>query len=318
MKKIALIFVIFALLSINSKAQKQAFNGDNYVCNFETSHGFLVGRYISYYKNGKTKAVGNYEGNCRVGIWTVWDSTGRLRAQRDYKNLFCYDRIKPAIPKDKPIELLNTPKYTLKYNNDGYIESFFVKERMVVWSSRIWRIILPQDNPLLFENDMLFGIITKYLQNKGEMYTDEEFTKVLKIDSLNFNKQKIIAYKIKEDRFFDNERLLSEDRILGICPLVMNSETNEQTELAWIYFPDFRKALAQQKRLNKNIIPNIFTYDDLFFFRYFYGKIIKQSNVHDRPIAKYKFTSKEIDKEALRIEMDLIDTEHNLWISYTK
>ncbi len=318
MKRITLILVVIALLTLNTKAQKQAFNGATYVCNFETLQGRLNGNYVSYYKNGKKKAEGKFENNCRKGIWTVWDTTGRLRMQRDYENILCFNRIIPAFPTDKNIELLNTPKYTLQYNKDGYIQCSDVKERMVVWDTRIWRLISPQDNQLLFDNNKLLEIISTYIKNKGEVYKDEELTKKLDIKAFDASIYKVVGFKIKEDQFLDNDRQVSDVRIIGISLILIEKETNVTSDLGWIYFPDFRKTLAQEKMNDATVPAYIKSYDDLFFFRYFYGQIQKQSNMNDFYITNYKFTKEEIDKEALRIDMDIIDTEHDFWISLTK
>ena len=48
---------------------------------------------------------------------------------------------------------------------------------------------------------------------------------------------KIIGYKIKEDMFIDNTRMVSESRIISLCPVGVNSQTKDTTDLYWIYFP---------------------------------------------------------------------------------
>ena len=85
----------------------------------------------------------------------------------------------------------------------------------------------------------------------------------------------------------------------------------------WVYFPQIRKYLAQEKIQQTGIPAKIKTFDDLFFYRYFYGQIYKESNVYDRPISVYK-TGTEIEKEAERIEISLIESEHDIWISFTE
>ncbi|MBL4862477.1 MAG: hypothetical protein JKY09_05605 [Crocinitomicaceae bacterium] len=58
--------------------------------------------------------------------------------------------------------------------------------------------------------------------------------------------------------------------------------------------------------------------DDLFFFRCFSGQIYKAGNVYDRKISDYMTGDKELDKESLRIDIDLIEDEHDLWIQFSR
>jgi len=318
MRKITIIIISIVLFTFNSKGQKHNYQDKENNCMYETTQGRLDGQYVSYYKNGIKKAEGKYDNNCRIGIWTVWDTTGKIRMQRAYENLFNYKNIFPTTLNDTTVESLNTPKYTLQYNKDGYIESFFIKEKMVVWSSRIWRIMTSKDNPLLFENNTFINIINKNAQNKNiTTYNSEDFTRVNMVNEYDTSSLKVIRYKLKEETFFDNQRQVSESRILGICPVAINTQNNDTLDLYWIYFPDFRKVIAKEQLQQNNIPIKIKTFDDLFFFRYFYGQIYKESNVYNRPISKYK-SGIEIDKEAERIEMGLINTEHDYWLSLTK
>ena len=318
MKKNIIILTAITLFALNGKGQKHNYQDLNIRCVYNTIQGRLYGQYVSYYSNGIKKAEGSFANNCRIGIWTVWDSTGKIRMQREYENFLTYKRIIPPTPKDKPIELLNTPKYSLLYNNDGYIDCFNVKERMVIWSQRIWRFIEPNDNPLLFDNNKLFDIIDRNIKTKNfVVYKDEEFMKPFIPVNYNSSAFNMIGYKVKEDAFLDTERLLLESIIIGICPVVVNIENKDTMDLFWIYFPDFRKVLAQEKTLQFYTPSYIKSFDDVFFFRYFYAQIYKESNMYDRPIAKYK-SKEDIAKEAERIEMNILDTEHDFWISLTK
>ena len=318
MKRTAFILLSIIFLSFNeSKKEKYIYEDENIKCSYETMQGRLDGQYVSYYKNGKKKSEGKFENNYRIGKWTVWDSIGSIRMQRNYSNPFTFKQIIPKVSNDEPIKLLNVPIYNLQYNKDGFIEYFYLKERMVVWAKRIWRYVTPKENPILFKRENLFSFLTKNIQSKNITpygTEDDEFRKELTtpLDTSNY---KIIAFKIKEDCFFDNERLVSESRIIGICPVAIEKE--DTLDLYWIYFPELRKFLAQEKIQRTKLPLNVKTLDDLFFFRYFYGQIYKESNIYDRTISSYK-TGKGIDKEAERIEISIIESEHDIWISFTK
>jgi hypothetical protein len=320
MKKIFFIILSLALLSFNeSQSQKHLYEDDFIKCSYETSQGRISGQYISYYKTGQKKSEGKFENNYRIGKWTVWDSTGRIRMQREYSDPFTFKRLIPEIPKEKTIELLNTTRYSIKNNQDGFIEYFYLKERMVEWSKKIWRTVSPKENPVLFDNNKLFDILNKNILSKNiTAYStkDDKFTKEFSFNT-DISSIKLICFKIKEDCFFDNERLVSESRIIGLCPIAVNTVTRDTVDLYWVYFPQIRKYLAQEKIQQTGLPTKIRTFDDLFFYRYFCGQIYKESNVYDRPIATYT-TGKEIDKEAERIELSLIESEHDIWIRFTK
>jgi len=319
MKNTLFICLAFILLSLRAAAQKQTIQGNDYKCTFQTEQGMMNGPYVSYYNNGQKKAEGTFENNCRTGLWTVWDSTGRMRAQREYENLFTFKRIFPVVPNEKPIELLNIPVYSLKYNSDGYIDYFPPEERMVVWVKRLWRYLDLQENQVLSAYSELFNQLNKNILNKNliaySTENDEFLTELA--PTFDTTEVKIIGYKIKEDCFFDNERMVTESRIIGICPVVTSPQWQGKRDYYWIYLPDARKYLAQIKISKPGLPANIKTLDDLLFFRYFYAPIYKESNVYDRKISDYKY-GEDIKKEAARFEILLIEIEHDYWISFTK
>jgi hypothetical protein len=322
MNKILLFFIIsFSFLSFNDNGNRiiHLYKSATIKISYETNQGRMDGNYISYYNNGKKKSEGQFENNYRSGSWTVWDSTGKIRMERVYENPFIFKRIITETPNAKPIDLLNTPRYTIQYNKDGFIEDFKLEEKMVTWSKRIWRYISPKENPVLFENDKFFKILYKniFANNITPFSVDDDEFKTeisLKIDTAT---TKIIGYKIKEDCFFDNERFVSETRIIGICPVAFNKVKKDTTDICWIYFPEIRKCLATEKIEQKGVPSKIKTVDDLFFFRYFYGEIYKETNIYNRPIASYT-SGNELRNEAERIELEMIETENNIWISLAK
>ena len=192
---------------------------------------------------------------------------------------------------------------------------------MVEWSTKVWRIVLPKDNPLLFNDNNLFKVINNnILDKKIRAYDakDDEFQQELQLPlNIETSSFKIIGLKIREDWFFDNERLVSEARVIGLCPVAINKLQGDTVDLYWVYLPDIRKYLAQAEIYQKGLSPKIRTIDDLFFYRYFWGQIYKESNVHDGSISTYN-AGREIDKEAERIEMNIIEREHDIWIGFTK
>lgn len=317
-----LVLPIIFLSFVEWKSVKQSVLTDDGNSIYVTSQGRMDGKYVSYYKNGKKKAEGLFENNYRTGKWTLWDSTGNILVQRDYSSPFNFTSLFPQITQNEAKDSFNQSKYILEYNEEGFIENFMIKERDVAWSKRIWRLVKPEENPVLFENSKLFsflnmhihfGNITAYAGN------DDEFRNKLIASEIDISSAKVIGFKIKEDAFFDNKRSVSETRIIGISPVVINKQSGDTSDLYWIYFPEIRKYLAKEKIEQKGIPAKIKTYDDLFFYRYFHGQILteKSSSCCSKATTELK-TDAEKEEESKRIEIDMIETEHDLWIRLLK
>jgi hypothetical protein len=120
-----------------------------------------------------------------------------------------------------------------------------------------------------------------------------------------------------EDAVFDTVRSLSQSFIISLCPVVIDLETTDTIDLFWIYFPPLRKALAQEQVALPSL-PHIKTIDDLFFYRSYYGQIYKEDNVNDRPIGDYITDKAAIIREAERIELNLLELEHDFWLIPTE
>jgi hypothetical protein len=313
------IFLQIITLTLSGQNQERFYEDNSKKIIYHLTQGRINGNYISYYKNGNKKAEGNFENNLRIGKWTVWDTLGNIRMERVYSDPFTFERIVPKIPEDKPIQLLNIPRYKIKYNKNGYITYAYVKESDVHYHRRIWRYISPRENPILFEKDLLFKLLTKLILDSNIIaYStkDDEFREAF-MPKIDTSALKVIGFKLKEDFFFDMNRVVSETRIIGVCPIVVNQTTKDTIDAYWVFYPETRKYLSQVKIESDSTPQKIKTLDDLFFYRYFYGRIIKQSTIYDRYLKDY-LTGEKLLKEAERIELYLIDTEHNIWINLTK
>lgn len=317
---------IFLLLTLNLGIQAvqlaaqtipKQFKDPNLNCNYNLKDGMLNGKYLSFYPNGNRKSEGEFKNNNRIGKWTIWDSTDNKICEREYKNAFVYKQNFP----------LNPNNFTLLNDRDSneIIKEFFIKEAMISAYSKIWRMISEENNPILFENNRLSKLlINSMLNGKITAYdiADEEFTKPLSVlqlkEKFEFDKLEIKAYKIKEVWFLDTVRKISEVRILGICPIAKSKNENEVSQnLFWFYFPDISKVLATDKIKKKLIFPVITNMDDIFVFRHFASTIIKEENPYNKAIKDYK-TGKDIEIEAEKIQLKLIELEHDFWMLFTK
>lgn len=133
------------------------------------------------------------------------------------------------------------------------------------------------------------------------------------------NYDKVIAYRLKEEWFFDKARSVLDVRIIGIAPVIYDEDENgniresaKKKAVCWIYFPEARMALVNANCYNRGNDTDRLTFDDVFMKRIFSSTIIKQSNVYDRNIADYK-TGIDALLESDRIKNEIINTEHDLW-----
>ncbi len=324
MKTVFAFLIVAAFLfsfSGNEPHKKYTYTGKDYRVECEMLNGLYDGVYTSWYTNGKKKAQGNFKDNMRVGNWTVWDSTGQMKMKREYKNNFEFTRTFPAY-NEGPAKLFSVPVYKLEYEEER-IKYFFLNERAVTISKRIWRFIPRKKKSPVFSKEQLHRtLIDAALTNKAFVYEDDEFKIKMSFpliqniapdqDKKTYN-DSLIGYKIKEDWFFDNDRMISETRIIGICPVMLSGK--DTVDAGWFYYPQLRATLCKEKINSENIPAYIHSLDDLFFFRYFYGAIYKESNVHDRSLKEYA-NGLMLEQERNRIEYSLIELEHDEWLQF--
>lgn len=301
------------------------YRDDNGKIEYNLKSGRFHGEYTSYFTNGKKRAEGVFNYNNRVGIWSVWDSNGTLINKREYTDFLSFNRLFPKPSKDPTVIHLNKPKYKLERNQEGFYPYSNLQQRAVLWSKRIWRYLEKENNPKLFSENRLLTIFQKSIENKSfRTYSakDDEFTEEITLTSeqlQNFNKNySLFAFKIKEESFFDLDKMVMETRIIGIAPVGIHKTKKDTTEFYWLYYPELRPVLArEQLEYDKNTTPYIENLDDLFLFRDISGRIIKESNIYDRQIKEYA-NGIEAEKEAERIELSIIRSEHDLWLSLSE
>ena len=134
-----------------------------------------------------------------------------------------------------------------------------------------------------------------------------------------FSRDNVIAYRIKEDWFFDKQRSVIEPRIIGIAPMIYavdqkgaKREGNIKQPLFWIYYPEARKLLANAEVFNRENDAERRSFEDIFEKRMFTSYIMKESNVYDRNIESYAVGLNAL-LESDRIKNDIINMEHDLW-----
>ena len=133
----------------------------------------------------------------------------------------------------------------------------------------------------------------------------------------DFTSQDIVAYRLKEDWFFDNERSIMDVRIIGICPV--RNEFDRETEafkgaveMFWIYFPEARYVFSNYDVFNRQNDAERRTFDDIFWKRIFSSYVYKRSNVYDRNNRAY-LQGIDLLLEADKIKEEIFNMEHDLW-----
>ncbi len=314
-KRILLYCLILAITILipsgllNAQGKQSQFKNNELNCNYSLKDGLLNGLYQSYYPNGKKKAEGKFKNNNRIGKWTIWNAKGIKLIEREYVNNFNFRQ-------SFPLNGSNS-KTQNKRDSSGMFQYFEIKEKMVMESERIMRIISKDMNALLFnkrllENSLMNMVFTSQTTAYDAM--NSEFTKPLSLKEINekydADKQEIIAFKLKEVWFFDTIRKIAETRILGICPIIRSKDDSlQKNDLFWLYYPDIRPLLVKVKLSVPNTeIQNL---EDVFYLRYFNGISYRESNIY---IAENKGYKKDNEMDDQKIRFQLIESEHDDWM----
>jgi len=284
------------------------------------SEGKYNGHYISMYENGSKKAEGYFVDNCRKGVWTVWDSAGSVRMVRDYKNAFEFITITANNHNGIGVELPDAQPYQPLILSNGVPDYPIANKKDIVMAKLIWRVFNRDNNNLLFDNNVLnTNIINQLNTGAIPIYADHKLKQHFDVDSINnllANKQNLITgYRIYESYNFYTTFQLSDTRIIALSPIISNSVSGISSHLGWIRFAELRKGLINQKLAAAS--PSIKNLDDAFYFQYFSSSIYKESNIYNREISDYVFSAAEIAAESDRIDLGLIDSEHNMWLLLT-
>ncbi len=139
-------------------------------------------------------------------------------------------------------------------------------------------------------------------------------------DTLWYNSEDIVEYRLKEDWFFDKQRSVMDVRIIAIAPVVYTIESdangNEsisgKKELFWLYFPHARFVFNNYFVYNDKNDSQWMSFDDLFWKRRFSSYVYKESNTYDREIESYRFGIDAL-RESEEITNEIRNFEHDLW-----
>jgi len=325
MKTIRLIIVTFAFCAASllapAQQSKQEYSDSEYSVQYEVRNGLMHGKYVSYYANGNKRAQGEFTDNNRSGKWTVYDSTGKIQVVRKYQSLYNYKRIYPKPYQKGAAKLLSEPVYDASHYSGGQNKYFALEKRNVFYANRSWQYIDAGKNKMFFNTDTLMTCLKTALKKDSvTVYSnkDDEFrTPLSSAEALQILSENpiIVGFMIKEDAFFDNQRFLTESRILGLCPLVKDNN-GQYRALFWIYLPQFNKSLALVKMQQSGLPSDIQTLEDVFFHRYFNATWVFSSSPYDRTFDEKLQLIDDNAKYTDRFLINQIETEHDFWVHF--
>lgn len=178
-----------------------------------------------------------------------------------------------------------------------------IMEDNILWKKRVWRDIDAHNDankPMMggnaaagnlatiLANGFFTGAYKAYSAQDDRFttpLTKEQFIALLTPGSQGVNPAEITKYRIKEDWLFLASEKKMVVRIVGIAPVrVVTDAQGKATEqpLFWLYYPDTRNFLAQQKVID-NEHPFVLNWDQLFETRQFSSKIDKVTDTRVPP-----------------------------------
>lgn len=172
-------------------------------------------------------------------------------------------------------------------------------------------------NPVSIEytDSNLFGYT--YKDNKLDPNTNEPTDEIITVFQAIETNQ-VVAYRLKEDWYFDKQHSQLRVKILGLQPLFSYLKKGENLQKnregsAWFYFPELRHVLVNYEVYNDGNKTQRLSFDDIFIKRKFSSHIIKEMNVYNREIEDYKKDPYEALVEGERIKNEINLFEHDLW-----
>lgn len=142
------------------------------------------------------------------------------------------------------------------------------------------------------------------------------------ISRRNITAAEVRQYRVKGTWYFNKRLGELKYRLLGICPVAPDvnfldapEEEQDLVELFWIWFPDARTTLNQNKVFNARNSSQPITFDVMLNSRRFNSIIYKEENVYeDREVKDYIFEDALRQLlESERIKSVIRDFEQDMW-----
>ncbi len=231
----------------------------------------------------------------------------------------------------------------LKYEN--------LREADIMWKRRIWRLIDVKEKinlPFINPQRPLITILLEAIQNDELRVFDpiggDNFSMLMDkrtlaelaggVDTISvidpttyettlvlqeriFDPSTVLRYRIQEMWFFDKESSTMKVRILGIAPMIRETDENGillvERPMFWIYYPEARQVLANESAYAFGNDAANRSWEDVFEYRFFNSYITKSSNVLDNSIDRPEWSGREQLLESERIKQEIFNYEQDLW-----
>lgn len=148
-------------------------------------------------------------------------------------------------------------KYPSTYVSERDYQSQWtsVADTNILWAKRLWRTVdkSAKGNELLAKASAVSNdpVVEGVRQGKYKTYLDDRFTTKRGTEAISdYDAAHITKYKIKEEWLYIETEHKLEVRIIAIAPVkqvVQPDGTTTEETLFWVYFPEARKYLAEQK-----------------------------------------------------------------------
>jgi gliding motility associated protien GldN len=153
-----------------------------------------------------------------------------------------------------------------------------------------------------------------------EQYNAGEEVDAQFIDRRDLGAADIAEYHIRGMWYFDKRQAEMKYRLLGIAPVApdvnfIDSGQTDLVELFWIWFPDAREILHENKAFTGSSSAQTVTFDHLLNSRRFDAMIYKEDNVYgDREVDEYIVDNAFMELlEAQRIKEQIRNFELDMW-----
>ncbi len=231
----------------------------------------------------------------------------------------------------------------LKYEN--------LREADIMWKRRIWRLIDVKEKinlPFINPQRPLITVLLEAIQNDELRVFDpiggDNFSMLMDkrtlaelaggVDTISvidpttyettlvlqeriFDPSTVLRYRIQEMWFFDKESSTMKVRILGIAPMIRETDENGillvERPMFWIYYPEARQVLANESAYAFGNDAANRSWEDVFEYRFFNSYITKSSNVLDNSIDRPEWSGREQLLESERIKQEIFNYEQDLW-----
>lgn len=285
---------------------------DDKIVEYQTSDKKLDGSFVVY-KKLKSGLVfkyveGQMKSNLRSGFWKIYDSINpnKIILQRSYSSPYRFEFENSQSSQNSLVELVRENINPIKYSNVfGTIEYDYIAEADIIYTKRLWRRIEKISNENLFSFDLIPFLKENWLDKQLIAYAVDNFAIPLAKNPFENPSDSVVAFTIKEDYLFDKNRLVSEYRIIGIAPIVIDASSGQEKELCWLYFPQMRSLLSKGTSSEKNSLEN------LFYNRSFHGEVYKYAAFRD--VVKNDSNKVLFDN----IDVQLLLKEHEYWLFFS-